>query len=177
MINNTQILEKDVQDTIKKLRALEKHFSAKERRPVLIGGAKILVSNVRNNIPEADEDVYRYSTPKVKRKKRAPKGHGNVVAVYTPGNARRSYRVLPLRKTEDVYVGPKVAKKSTHGIFSGNRVDGYYFHILEFGSRFQSAVAPIRRGLTQSIGQINHKLRTGFEKHMSKYESKHTTGL
>jgi len=176
-MNNIQILEKDVQATIKKLKALDKHFSAKERKPILKDGAKVLVNNVRNNIPEADENVYRYSTPKVKRKQRAPKGTGNVVAVYTPGNARRSYRILPLRKTDDVYVGPKVAKKNTHGIFSGGRVDGYYFHILEYGTRFVGAVAPIRRGLTQSIGQINHKLRTGFDKHMSKFENKHAIKL
>jgi len=177
MTSNVSILEKDVQATIKKLRALDKHFSGKQRRAVLVDAAKVLVNNVRSNIPEADEDVYRYSTPKVKRKQRAPKGQGNVVAVYTPGNARRSYRVLPLRKTDEVFVGPKVSKKSTHGIFSGSRVDGYYFHLLEYGSRHMSAIAPIRRGLTQSIGQINHKLRTGFEKHMDKYVNKHAVKL
>ena len=172
MINNRQLLEQDVREAIKKFQAVEKHFAAKERRDILKEGGKVLVTAVRSKIPEATEDVYRYSTPKVKKKQKAPKGQGNVVAVYTPGNARRSYRVLPLSRTSDVFVGPKVSKKGG-GVFSGGRVDGYYFHLLEYGSRFMGAVAPIRRGLAEAKGQISMKLRSEFERHMKKFIEKH----
>lgn len=170
-MNNVQILESDVRDAIKKFRAVEKHFSVKERRNILKEGGKVLVASVRSKIPEADDDVFRYSTPKVKKKKRAPKGSGNVVAVYTPGNARRSYKILDLRKTPDVIVGPKTSSKGG-GVFSGSRVDGYYFHMLEYGTRFMPALAPIRRGLAEAKGFINNKLRTGFEKHMKRFVQK-----
>lgn len=173
MINNKQILEQDVQAAIKKFRALEKHFSAKERREILKEGGKVLVESVRAKVPDADDDVFRYSTPKVRKKQRAPKGSGNVVAVYTPGNARRSYRILPFSNSPDVFVGPKVAKKGG-GVFSGGKVDGYYFRMLEFGTRFMGAIAPIRRGLSDAKGAINSRLRSGFERHMKKYEAKHT---
>jgi HK97 gp10 family phage protein len=46
--------------------------------------------------------------------------------------------VLPLRKTKSaVIIGPKLARSSggpAEGQFSGNRVDGYYAHFVEFGS-------------------------------------------
>lgn len=171
-INNVRVLEQDVRHAIKQFKSIEKHFSAKERRNVLTSGARALVLAVRSKIPEAKEDVKRYSTPKVKKKQRAPKGMGKVIAVYTPGNARRSYGILPLRRSAEVYVGPKVSKGSSGGVFTGTRVDGYYFHMLEYGTRFIPALAPIRRGLTEAKGIINERLRKGFEKHTKSWVAK-----
>jgi hypothetical protein len=59
-------------------------------------------------------------------------------------------------------------------VYSGGKVDGYYFRMLEFGTRFMGAIAPIRRGLADSKGAINSVLRAGFARHMKKFESKHT---
>ncbi len=172
-MNNVKLIDRELHETIKKFRALEKHFAAKEQQGILKEGGKVLVDAVRSKVPDADETVFRYSTPKVRKRKRAPKGQGNVIAVYRPGNARRSYRILPLRRTKDIIVGPKVAKKSAAGVFSGRRVDGYYFHMLEYGTRHFGPIAPIRRGLAESKGAINVSLRRGFQKHMKKFELKH----
>jgi HK97 gp10 family phage protein len=78
----------------------------------------------------------RYSTYKVSKAIRAPKGMGNVVATYTPGNLARSMRVLDLKKTRNaVYVGARLQKGAATGTFSGMRTDGYYLHMVEGGTK------------------------------------------
>lgn len=77
----------------------------------------------------------RYSTPKVNRALRAPKGMGQVVATYNPGNLRGAVRTLHFRRAVNaVFVGPKIAKGGGKGTFGPNRPDAYYAHMVEHGT-------------------------------------------
>lgn len=100
--------------------------------------AKPFIDMARDLAPKAAKDVFRYSTPKILAGRlRAPKGHGKKVATYAPGNLARSIRVLPLRRLRSgVIVGPKRSGRgSGTGVFVGRRVDGFYGHFMEFGTR------------------------------------------
>lgn len=99
-------------------------------------GAKPFVEKAKANAPEADDDVLRYDTPKSFGLKKAPKGYGNVVAVYSPGNLKRSIREIAARRlVRAIIIGPKRAKRNPYGKFSGNRVDAFYAHFLELGTK------------------------------------------
>lgn len=95
----------------------------------LLEASKILVSAMKGRAPSGIRTHKRYSTPKLVRGLRAPKGFGKVVATYKPGNLQRSFTSLKFRRSEAVFVGPAVGAKRTN--------DGYYAHMVNFGTKFQ----------------------------------------
>lgn len=76
---------------------------------------------------------------------------GKIVATYEPGNLRRSFRALTFRRSAAVFVGPKLGK-SSGGHFSGNKVDGYYAHWMEYGAP-AAGIAP-RPFVRPAVGQV-----------------------
>jgi HK97 gp10 family phage protein len=117
-------IQEEVNEAIRKLQKVSDRVKA-DSNTALRAGAKPIVSTAKSLAPRSKEEHYRYKD-------------GRKVATYYPGNLRRSIRVLPLRKTKSaVIIGPKLARSSggpAEGQFSGNRVDGYYAHFVEFGS-------------------------------------------
>ena len=63
-------------------------------------GAAYFASAAESAAPQGSKPHKRYSTAKANKAIRAPKGMGNVVATYMPGNLARSIRVLDLKKTK-----------------------------------------------------------------------------
>lgn len=120
-------LQSEINDLIRKLQKLEPHVK-KGAQDDLARAAEILVGAIKRNTPIGSTPHSRYSTAKVSKSIRAPKGMGNVVATYQPGNLQRSFRVLKFRRSEAVFVGPKLNLK---------RADGYYAHWVEFGTKHQ----------------------------------------
>lgn len=144
-------LKAEVENVVKNLRKLPKEFSKRKRKNVLRPAAKIMQKSIRAEVPISDNPHFRYATSKVLQGVKAPKGSGQVVATYYPGNARRSIRTLLFRRSADLFVGPKVAKSGGgKGEFKGNRVDGWYLRFLEFGTINLPALSPIKRGFEKA---------------------------
>jgi len=152
-------LEQEVKEAIKKLQLLPKEFSKKTKRKMLRKAAKPLINAARNNIGDSNEPHYRYKTSKASNKLRAPKGKGNVVAVYHPGNLRKSIKALTFRKSSDIFVGPRVAKRGSGGHYGkGSRVDGYYDAMVEFGTRNTAGQAYMRRAVPAATQAVQKKI-------------------
>lgn len=122
------------------IKALYKYgdvVSRNRQRIAALGGA-FAAAAADDAAPRSKKPHMRYSTPKVTRSRRAPKGWGRVAATYTPGNLGNSIRVLTFsRDHTKVWVGAKLAKgQSPKGAFGkGLRVDGYYLHMVERGTK------------------------------------------
>ncbi len=114
--------------------------------------ANVLISSIRAAAPQSAKPHYRYSTPKMGKRKRAPKGSGQKVATYMPGNLKRSFQILPFRRSPAVWVGAKLSKRGTGGgVFAGNRVDGFYAAMVEFGTK-HAAARPYVRPTLAAVG-------------------------
>lgn len=55
-------------------------------------------------------------------------------ATYVSGNLKLSPRVLPLRKTQLVYLGIRVVKQASGTYGQGNRANAWYGHFVEYGT-------------------------------------------
>jgi HK97 gp10 family phage protein len=128
-------LEQEVDQVVAKFRGFAGVMQGEQKRIAALGGAYFAAS-AEAAAPTGNRVHKRYSTTKAVRSIRAPKGMGNVVATYMPGNLARSIRVLDLKRTQNaVYVGARLQKGSPSGTFSGMRADGYYMHMVEKGTR------------------------------------------
>ena len=105
----------------------------KDSVEIMRTAAKPLIADVQMRAPQSNAPHKRYK-----------KGVG-VVAMYMPGNLKRSINDLRLRRKKNgIVVGPKVAKGDAGGIFSGAKTDAYYAHMVEFGT-IHSAPQPFMR--------------------------------
>lgn len=126
-------LQKEISEAIAKLKGVSKAAGRASNR-ALTKAARPLIQEIRQNAPRSDEPHYRYSTPKLVGGLRAPKGEGRKVATYMPGNLERSFKVLKFRRSAAVFVGPKLDKTGSGGLFAGARTDAYYAHWVEYGA-------------------------------------------
>lgn len=132
-LNIDKEFERELYNLRKKL--LQVSDNAKKESQAAFGqAAPILISAIQGLAPQSDKPHFRYNTPKISGKLRAPNGFGKIVATYMPGNLRRSFKKLVFRKSASIYVGPKLDKRGSGGTFSGNRTDGYYAHWIEYGA-------------------------------------------
>ena len=163
-------MQKEINEAIKKLRLLPfLYFSKIEKRKILRQAAKPLIQAARNNIGDSDEPHYRYKTSKASSNFKAPKGSGNVIAVYHPGNLRKSIRVLTFRKSSDIFVGPKLAKRGSGGHYKGNTVDGYYAAFMEFGTRHMAGSAYMRRAVPVATTAVQRIIIDETKKTIDKF--------
>lgn len=112
-------------------------LSVRQRRKILRDSSVPMVEAARQNVKDAPQAVYRYSTAKVfGGGPRAPKGSGTVIATYHPGNLEKSIRMLTFRKSPDIFIGPKAHKQNSRGEFGldESRVDPYYAHMVHNGT-------------------------------------------
>ena len=100
--------------------------------------AQIYITAAQANIDRTNKApavVKRYSTPKISGRLRAPNGMGHVVAEYHRGNLSRSIKNIPLRRMKTgIVVGPKASRVSTGKFATKGRVDGWYAHMVEYGT-------------------------------------------
>jgi HK97 gp10 family phage protein len=134
--------QKQVNAAVKTLEKLTYHFE-QEQRKILEAGAGIVVNEVQARAPIGNKIHIRYPS-KPKGAPRAAKGEGRPVAKYYPGNLRRSFAVLNLRRTKDVIIGAVLAKRGGKGTFANKRADGYYLHFIEYGTEYGDFKRPAR---------------------------------
>lgn len=183
MVGNSKEMALDTQIR-RELLLIEKKFekvlsslSLKERRKILRKAAKPLRKAAQQKAPIAEEEVFRYNTPKFSDKLRAPKGKGVVVAVYKPGNLKKAIKTMIFRRDKSaVYVGAKYGQ--TKALIVGDRagnVDGFYAHFVEFGT-IHSAPRPFMRPAFESTrSQVRSIVEEGALKKIR--EAKRQTGL
>lgn len=152
-------IQEEVYEAIKKLQKVSDRIKS-DSNTAFRAGAKPIVNAAKSLAPRSQEEHYRYKD-------------GRKVATYYPGNLRRSIKVLPLRKTKSaVIIGPKLARSSggpAEGQFSGNRVDGYYAHFVEFGS-LNIPPRPYMRPAAKQAGPAGLRIAvTELKKQIDKY--------
>lgn len=131
-------IQAEVNNAIRQLRKVSARART-EGRSALRKGARPLVIAAKSKAPVSDEPHYRYL-------------NGEIVATYHPGNLRRSIRALIFSKSDAVFVGPKIDKSGSGGVFKGARTDGYYAHMVEFGTAYQRP-QPFMRPAAQEAGR------------------------
>jgi HK97 gp10 family phage protein len=126
------------------------------KKGMLRDAAKPLVMAARNNAPVGVRVHYRYN-------------QGAVVAEYYPGNLKRSLQILDLKKSPDVFVGPKVAKGSK-GTFKGRRTDAYYAHMVEYGTSQAPAQPFMRPAWSATEGEVRRRVEVALRQFTARYK-------
>lgn len=137
----------------------------KESQGAFKQAAPILISAIQARAPQSEKPHFRYDTPKLAQRLRAPNGLGKIIATYMPGNLKRSFKTLVFRRSASIHVGPKVDKQGSGGVFSGNRTDGYYAHWMEFGApEIGLAPRPFVRPAVSAAGELTLKFAAALIK-------------
>lgn len=123
--------QKQVNQAVKTLEKLTYNFE-NEQRAILEDCAVPMVNAMQAGAPNDNIKIHvRY--PKQKGA-RARRGEGQRIATYYPGNLKKSFAVLPLKKTKNaVIVGARLAKGNGRGVFGKGRFDAYYLAWVEYG--------------------------------------------
>lgn len=165
-------LQRELAILKKKLYAISDN-AKKESQDAFKQAAPLLISAIQVRTPQSDAPHFRYDTPKLSKRLRAPNGSGKIVATYMPGNLKRSFKTLVFRKSASVYVGPKLDKRGSGGTFAGARVDGYYAHWVEFGAP-EAGIKPqsFVRPAAASAGPVVLRLATQLLKKVIENKAK-----
>jgi len=177
------IQEKELYNAVKKIDVLFGDIvSKRQRKAMLRKGAKIVREAARANIHDSDKPHYRYRTSKLSGSKRAPKGKGQIVATYYPGNLRDGIQIKSFRKSYDLFVGPVTRSAATASVFGvetagqKSNVDAYYAHWVEFRNPESKSHGYMRRGVQSSkniaIKQIVADAKRLFERTIKKISQK-----
>ena len=144
----------------------------KDVKRVTALGAAYFASAAESAAPTGAKAHKRYSTAKVNKSMRAPKGMGNVVATYMPGNLARSIRVLDLKKAKNAsFVGAKLQKGASTGNFAGSRTDGYYMHMVERGTKNWGGKPFFLASWERSKPRVTAIMVREFERTIEKFKS------
>jgi HK97 gp10 family phage protein len=156
--------QRELTHLIKQLRKVS-DTAKKQSQKAFKEAAGPLVSAIKARAPQSEKSHHRYNTSKLSKSIRAPKGMGNIVATYQPGNLGRSFKTLTFRRSAAVFVGAKLAKGNNKGTFAGARTDGYYAHWVEYGAPGQNVPAsPFVRPAVDAAGDLVLRIATDILK-------------
>lgn len=137
-------LRQEISNVIMSLKEISSDLK-KDSGTALRAGGKVILGAIQSRAPIGKKVHKRYSTAKLNRRMRAPKGSGKVIAAYYPGNLRGSFGIMRFRRSNAVFVGPRVTKGRFMGaagaytpIYGRGAYDGYYAHMVEHGTRNSS---------------------------------------
>lgn len=133
-------------------------YLVEEQRKILEYAAVPMVEAVQRLAPVSNRVHYRYKKT----------GSGTAKIAYHPGNLRNSVRILDLRRTRDVFVGPKIAKGGRgrrYGV--GNAVDAYYAHMVEFGTSKNRARPFMRPGFLAGAPHTLRRLELAYRQRVA----------
>jgi len=139
-LGNSRLLNNEIEAWIAKVERSVKDFSKKDRRSILVKASRPLVKSAKKKVPKG---VRAHS-----------RKDGEKRIKYNAGNLRRSIKRLPLRKSQDAFVGPQFArKKVTEYGGIGQPTDGYYAAML-FGSAAAFNSRVLRPALVETEARI-----------------------
>ena len=151
----------EVKDVVRRLNEVTKEMTLSKRRAILRRAAGPVRQRSISLAPRSNKVHYRYSTPKLIKRRRAKRGSAKAYRIaYHPGNVKKSLQVLTFsRDKSGVYVGPKRGK-GIGGKDFGRTIktaDGYYAQMIygsaaAFGGRItEAALSSVRRQVTAII--------------------------
>lgn len=153
--------DKDLNKILRRLKNLPKEYQ-KERKKLLRKAAKPVIKAIKAKVKVGNKVHRRYNSK------------GKLVATYHPGNLKRSIRTLTFRKSKSLFVGPKLGRRgASQGTFKGNKVDGYYGHMVEYGTLHQSPQPFMRPGFKASKGQASRIILVGSAKILRRYAARY----
>ena len=166
-------VDAQLQEIFRKMDALPKKLlPEKDRRKILVKAKEPLVTAARANVKDSEKTHYIYRKEGIFTQRNRNKHGERWRAKFLPGNLEMSIKQLRLRRTRDVIVGPKAARKmpnkSTYG--PGQRkTNAYYGHMVHYGTKKQGGNPYLAKGLAQSkgsiIGIIQQRLKNQFNKY------------
>jgi HK97 gp10 family phage protein len=129
-------IQRDIDVLVKRLYLLSDE-AKRQSKDAFKKASVPLINEIKSRAPVSDEPHSRWAS-------------GEKVATYYPGNLKRSIRRLVFRRSAAVFVGPRIksfGSDTTKGEFKGNRVDGWYAHLMEYeyglgGRRPQPFIRP-----------------------------------
>lgn len=157
--------QNEVNKAVKTLEKLTYYFE-REQRQILEYAAQPMVQAMQQGAPVGVKIHYRY--PK-SRGGRARRGEGQKVATYYPGNLKKSFRVLDLRKTKDVIVGAKLSKGAARGKFGFGKFDAYYVHYVEYGTRSMAARPFVRPAIVRASPAVIRRVQIACNMFAAKF--------
>ena len=158
--------QRQVNQAVKTLERLSFNFE-NEQRKILEYAAHPMVDAMQAGAPVGTEVHYRY--PK-SRGGRARRGEGQRIATYYPGNLRKSFRVLDLKRTKDVIVGAKLAKgASARGLFGFAKYDAYYLNFVEYGTRHMAAKPFVRPAIIRASPAVIRRVQLGCDRFAARF--------
>lgn len=138
-----------------------------ERKRMIKRAAKPMINEIRSQAPMSAEPHARYEKqPKLIASIRTPKGMGKILEIIEPGRLKKSIGFLPLRKTSDVFIGPRGMRKKTGA--------PYYAAWQEFGTVNDAANPFMRPGYDMTKGIVINKIRKEYEKKVSEFGKTHS---
>lgn len=160
MNSSIVINETDINNVMKALLFISKKAN-KEGRKILRQSAKPLIKEIKSRAPKSENKHYRYSAS------------NDEIFVYKPGNLAASFKILPLRHTSAIIVGAKVDKEAKYGVYGpGEAVDGYYAHMVEFGTINRAAQPFVRPALQSAQGEVLKVAVEKFKKYIELFDNK-----
>lgn len=142
-----KITEAEMRLAVNKIRALGDLASRRQKLGMLRKGATILRDAARNNINNSDK-------PHKGR-------NGNV---YNPGNLKAAIQVKTLRKSTDLFVGPKTKSAATASVFGtkisgqSDAADGYYAHWVEYDVFYGAKKRPGRGYMRRALSSVQQQV-------------------
>lgn len=148
---NNGIDPREINEAVRRLKELPGYID-RDVKALVKHAAEPVLRSAKTKAPKSEKPHYRYK-------------NGNKVAYY-PGNLKRAIVFLPFKKSKSVWIGPALGK----GI---GKVDGYYAHFVEFGTRHSSAVPYMRPAFDNNQNIVVSRLEMAVRRHIKPWETRY----
>ena len=153
-------LDFDIKRKMKEIRNVLKSVQGEEQKEILDLAGQIVVDKAKGfvKIGKARRGVLQGAAS-------ATYSKGEIKSRYFPKNLQRSLQILKLRKTDNVIIGPKIARKETkkkYGTSDAN-ASAYYAQMI-----FGSAEAFQRRVTGAALDATRSRVITVIEREVNK---------
>lgn len=153
-------LDRQIEQWGRKVNEAVKGFNRSDRKKLLRLAASPVRTEVKNQLKRS------YKRPESSRGPHF-RGSGDNRIQYNPGNLRRSQKTQTFRRSLDVFVGPRFARRraSEYGGV-GQPTDGYYAHMIFGGAtQFNSRIlAPaVRKAGPNGLRRIRPGIRKSIK--------------
>lgn len=153
-------LQAQINELNKRMEGLAKEYRVHMQK--MLGYAALpIVNAAASRAPRSGKTHYYYKNNKKQAK-------------FSPGHLAKSVQVLKRLKKDPnvVFVGPYVSGKIS-GTYGGARFNAYYAHMVEFGTKNQSAQPFMRPALDIGGPQAKKRLELIARFYLKKYEQRH----
>ena len=114
----------------KRLKKVLRSVTGDRKKEILHKAGQLVVYRARSLTPIGEAR----NTPTLKGAASATYSGGKIKTRYYPRALKRAVRVLPLRKTTDAIIGPRIAKKAAKSYGKNPKTSSAYYAQIVFGS-------------------------------------------